>query len=202
MTGLLGVESDRQRLIRLLVETEAFQYSPDKPFRLASGATSPYYFDLKLLNGNPEGINTAAKVFYHYIKQIPEVRAVGGLESGSIPIATAISQLSWFEHERDPSNPPVTSFFVRKEPKKHGTGKRIEGVITSPAVIVDDVITSGMSAISAVNAVKEEGVECKRLMSIIFRGTEQNLKDIEKDIRLKYIFSKDQLTELSRELEA
>ncbi len=195
------IETDTKVLFDLLVKTKAFQYSPDKPFQLASGATSEYYFDLKLLNGHPEGINAVAKVFYHYIKQMPDVKSVGGLESGSISIATAISQLSYFENEKDSSNPLITSFFVRKAPKLHGTQKLIEGIITSPVVIIDDVITSGMSAISAVNAAKDK-FECKCLMSIIFRGTEQHRKEIEKDVKLKYIFHKDQFIEQFKELAA
>ncbi len=195
MTPSSDFETDKQRLADLLVETKAFQYSPEKPFQLASGATSPYYFDLKLLNGHPEGINTVAKVFYHLIKQYPDVEAVGGLESGSISIATAVSQLSYFEHEKDPSNPLITSFFVRKAPKKHGTQKLIEGRVNSPVVIIDDVITSGMSAIIAVRAVEEMGYECKSLMSIIFRGTKEHRQNVEKESTLQYIFHKDQFIE-------
>jgi len=150
-------EADRRRLAELLAETKAFQYSPDKPFKLASGAESELYFDLRLLNGDPEGINAVAGAFYRRIRDVPDVRAVGGLESGSISIATAVSQLSYLEHQKDPSNPLVTSFYVRKEPKTHGTQKTIEGRITSPVVIIDDVITSGMSAIAAVRQVREEG---------------------------------------------
>lgn len=196
------IEADTQVLFDLLVKTEAFQYSPDKPFHLASGATSPYYFDLKLLNGDPEGINAVAKVFYHHIKQMPDVRAVGGLAAGSISIATAISQLSYFENQKDSSNPLIESFFVRKEAKKHGTEKLIEGRITSPAVIIDDVITSGMSAIIAIDAVKEAGFECKRLMSIIFRGSEEQRGKIEEKIALQYIFHKDQFIEKFKEITA
>lgn len=194
------IETDTERLFELLVETEAFRYSPDKPFHLASGATSEYYFDLKLLNGHPEGINAVAKVFYQHIKQMPNVKSVGGLAAGSISIATAISQLSYFENQKNPSNPLIESFFVRKEAKKHGTEKLIEGRITSPVVIIDDVITSGMSAIIAIDAVKEEGFECKCLMSIVFRGTDEQRNNIEKDIKLKYIFHKDQFIEKFKRL--
>ena len=197
MTGLPpDIGTDRQRLSQLLLETGAFQYSPNEPFLLASGATSPYYFDLKLLNGDPEGINAVAKAFYHLVRQMPDVRSVGGLAAGSISIAAAVSQLSWLEHGRDPSCPKISSFFVRKEPKTHGTEKRIEGVVTPPAVIIDDVITTGMSAMSAVSAVREKGFECRCLMSIVFRGTEQDRRDIEKDIPIRYIFHKDQLAGL------
>ncbi len=192
------IKSDTQELFDLVVKTRAFQYSPEKPFQLASGATSQFYFDLKLLNGDPRGINAVAKVFYHYIKQMPDVRAVGGLAAGSISIATAISQLSYFENQMDSSNPLIESFFVRKEAKKHGTEKLIEGRIGTPAVIIDDVITSGMSAIIAVDATKEAGCDCKCLMSVIFRGSDEQRKKIEEKIELQCIFDKNQFIENSK----
>ena len=177
------LESNKAKLAELIESTGAFQYSKE-PYTLASGITTNFYFDLKKLNGHPEGINTVAKVFYFKIKEIGEVKSVGGLAAGSISIATAISQLSYLENPED----PIYSFYVRKEPKKYGSQKRIEGNIISPVVVVDDVITSGMSAISAVNAVKEEGFECKRLLSIVFRGNEKDLENIEKNNKFDYIF--------------
>lgn len=196
-----GTGTSRERLVHLLVKTRSFQYSPDAPFRLASGATSPYYFDLKLLNGDPEGINAVAMILYDSIKKMPDVRSIGGLASGSISVATAISQLSWLEHRTDPTNPLLTSFFVRKEQKKHGTGKRIEGVVRSKVAIIDDVITSGMSAISAVESIREASFECKCVMSIIFRGTDRQRSDIEEVIPLRPIFYQDQLVEQFKELQ-
>ena len=96
----------------------------------------------------------------------------------------------------------IESFFVRKEVKKHGTEKLIEGRITTPVVIIDDVITSGISAINAINAVKEAGYECKCLMSIVFRGSDEQCENIKKNIPLQYIFHKDQFIEQFKELTA
>ncbi len=189
------VGTDRQELLQILVRTGAFQYSQDKPFQLTSGETSPYYFDLRRLNGDPEGINSVAKTLYHAIQQIPNIKSVGGLESGSISIATAISQLSWIEHQKKLSNPLIASFFVRKKPKKYGARRAIEGKIVSPAVIIDDVVTSGMSALSAISMVREEGIECACLMAIVFRGTVEQRDTIEKEIQLRYIFDKDRIIE-------
>ncbi len=183
---------DIKRLHDLLKSTGALQYSDDTPFKLASGATSNYYFDLRLLNGDPEGIYMVAKILYDYITtHMPKTRSVGGLESGSISIATAISQQSYYRHTMDDTNPLITSFFVRKSTKEHGTKKRVEGKITAPAIIVDDVITSGRSAISAAHVIKEEMKDshsCLCLMSIIFRGTDAQRKSIEKEIPLYCVF--------------
>ena len=185
---------DERRLMGLLTETDAFKYSPDKPFQLAAGGTSEYYFDLRLLNGHPEGINTVARVLYGRIRKLG-ARSVGGLEAGSIPITAAISQLSWLENQRDPSNPLVDSFYVRKKPKEHGTQKMVEGRISSPVVVVDDVITSGKSAMMAVDAVRTAGHNCTRLLSIVFRGTAKDLKRIEAHGAFEYVFSASQIIE-------
>jgi len=194
MTLSSEIDLDITRLEKLIVETEAFRYSPDKPFQLASGRVSPYYFDLKKLNGHPEGLHTVAKVFYHIIKGMKDVTSVGGLESGSISIASAISQLSFLENKKDPENPLINSFYVRKKAKEYGSGKQIEGIIKSPIVVVDDVITSGDSAIKAVNVVKDE-YECKCLISIVFRGTPENKEKIEEVSEFKYIFTEAELVE-------
>lgn len=197
MAPVSAIESTKHRLEELICSTGAYQHSPEKQFRLASGKTSEHYFDLRLLNGDPEGIHTVARMFYQRIKEHPKVRAVGGLESGSISIATAISQLSHLENKKDNSNPRISSFFVRKQSKQHGTKKLIEGKITSPVIIMDDVITSGQSAIRAIDAVKEAGHDCECLMSIIFRGSSKDRAEIEKHAPLEYIFSKERFTKRS-----
>lgn len=183
-----GIGHKKDALDRLIRSTGACKHSP-RGFKLASGKTSNLYFDLRLLSGDPEGVHTAAEIFYHHIKKMPRVRAVGGLESGSIPIATAISQLSYLENQKNPANPKLTSFFVRKAPKPHGTEKRIEGRIAPHVVVVDDVITSGTSAVSAIDAVREEGHECECLMSVIFRGDKSDYEEITKSAKLRYIFA-------------
>ncbi len=189
------IEMDKARLEELIIETGAFQYSPEKPFQLASGIVSPYYFNLKKLNGHPEGLNTVAKIFYNIFKKMQGVTSVGGLESGSISIASAITQLSFSENKSDPRNPLINSFYVRKEAKKYGSGKQTEGNIHSPAVVVDDVITSGDSAIKAVNVIKDEKYECECLISIVFRGTDEQEEKIRKISNFEYLFTEKELVE-------
>lgn len=183
------------RLEKLILETGAFQYSPDKPFQLASGRLSDYYFDLKKLHGHPEGINIVAKVLYYKIKEMKDVTSVGGLEYGSISIATAISQLSYLEHEKDSKNPIISSFFVRKQAKEHGSQNQIEGILNSPVVVIDDVITSGDSAIQVVKAVKEKKYGCKCLLSVVFRGSDEQKENIKKVCEFEYIFTEKELVE-------
>ena len=73
----------------------------------------------------------------------------------------------------------------------------IEGRIGSPLIIVDDVVTSGMSALKAIKTVREEGYECRSMMRIVFRGTKEQLQDIEKEAKLQYVFNKAEILELA-----
>ena len=73
-------------------------------------------------------------------------------------------------------------------------------MIKSPVVIVDDVVTSGMSALDAASAIREAGFECMCIMSIIFRGTSKQREEIEESIRLEPIFYQDQLVEQFKEM--
>ena len=193
-SGDLGAEAGRKRLAELVRSAGAFKRS-EEGFKLASGKTSKHYFDLPLLSGDPEGLHVAAGVLYDLIKKVSGAKSVGGLESGSIPLAAAVSQLSQIEHERDPANPTFTSFYVRKTAKEHGTRKMIEGRVVSPVVIIDDVITSGMSAIRAIDAVKEEGHKCARVVCIIFRGNQEDHARIQQNTALQSVFKEADFTE-------
>ncbi|MGH7523668.1 MAG: orotate phosphoribosyltransferase, partial [Gemmatimonadales bacterium] len=88
----------------------------------------------------------------------------GGLTMGADPIAYAIAAAS-------PADKPVEAFSVRKEAKLHGTGRRIEGNFTAgtKVVVVEDVITSGGSALSAIRAVRDEGGEVLGLLALVDR---------------------------------
>ena len=70
----------------------------NEPVKLSSGKLSHYYFNIKLVTGDARGINLLAKALYERIKKLEKIESVGGLEAGSIPLATAVSQLSFLEN--------------------------------------------------------------------------------------------------------
>lgn len=187
----------RTRLVGLMRRTGAAKFSARKEFRLASGQMSDHYFDLRLLCGDPDGIGAVAEALYDIIERYDgPPRSVGGLESGSISIATAVSHLSGQMRGRESGSggtQALSSFFVRKKRKEHGTQKMIEGVIESPVVVVDDVITSGGSALRAVDAVRDAGCECERLLCIIYRGSAEQKAEIERHVKLDYLFDAEDL---------
>lgn len=181
----LQVEPERDALGGLIRSTHAFS---EGNFTLSSGKSSDHYFDLKLLGGDSRGLHTAASVLYGRICEMDGIKSVGGLESGSISFASAISQLSYLENKNNSSKPQISSFFVRKDRKEHGTKKKVEGKIDGPVVVIDDVVTTGSSALKAIKSLRNEGHECSTLLCIIFRGTDKDLENIEKVVKLQPIF--------------
>jgi orotate phosphoribosyltransferase len=174
--------SPKMKLYDLLYEL-AFRYSPE-PTKLAYGGLSNYFFDVKQLMGDPEGSYLVAAALYQKINEIGGIKSVGGLESGSISIAHAISSQS-----RGAAS-PLHAFYVRKEQKKGGAKKWIEGCFKSPAVVVDDVITTGTSALQAIDTIRKQNpenkVEC--LITVVYRGTPELAKKIEQENNLKFVY--------------
>ena len=121
---------------------------------LASGRKSDFYFNLKPTMLDPEGAALLAELTYEALKD-DDLDYVGGLEMGAVPLAGAIAQLSWLKGH------PIAAFFVRKKPKEHGARLAVEGLAKGESlqgkrvVIVEDVTTTGGSALKAVEAVRE-----------------------------------------------
>jgi orotate phosphoribosyltransferase len=135
---------------------------------LASGRKSDFYFNLKPTMLDPEGAALLAELTYEALRD-EQVDYIGGLEMGAVPLAGAIAQLSWLK------NHPIAAFFVRKKPKEHGAKLAVEGLAKGESlagkrcVIVEDVTTTGGSAIKAVEAVRESGAEIVLVLTMVDR---------------------------------
>ena len=140
----------RERLLRLFVE-RSFQ---EGDFVLASGRRSRFYIDCRVTTMHAEGQVLLGSVGADTLEAAGlEPDVIGGLTMGADPIAYAIAGETWRRGK------PVHAFSVRKRPKRHGTGRRIEGCFEQGArvVVVEDVITTGGSALQACEAVRQEG---------------------------------------------
>ncbi|MBN9043038.1 MAG: orotate phosphoribosyltransferase [Rhizobiales bacterium 62-47] len=135
---------------------------------LASGRKSDFYFNLKPTMLNPEGAALLAELTYDALKD-DRLDYIGGLEMGAVPLAGAIAQLSW-QHGQ-----PIAAFFVRKKPKEHGARLAVEGLAKNESlqgkrvVIVEDVTTTGGSALKAVESVREAGGEIALVFTMVDR---------------------------------
>lgn len=168
------MEKLRQEILKLIF-TRAYQR---RKIILTSGRESDFYVDCRQVTLTAEGVFKLASYILQLIqKENWKFGAVGGPAMGAVPLAAAISALSW----GPPYNNPLDTFFVRAEPKKHGLGNKVDGPTLReglPLLILDDVLTTGGSILKAVQAVKELGCRVEKVMVIVDRqeGGRENLE--------------------------
>jgi orotate phosphoribosyltransferase len=141
---------DRSLLISLL-KRDALKTGS---FTLASGRSSHYYVDGRKVTLSAEGAAVIGAGVIDILADRPDVSAVGGLTMGADPIVGAALAVAG-ARGRD----GLRGFLVRKEAKTHGTGKLVEGPLEPGATvaILDDVATTGESALRAADAVTAMG---------------------------------------------
>lgn len=159
----MAITAKRQRLLQLLKE-KSFRYSPDKPFKLASGRVSPYYVDCRPVTHSAEGLALLGEIFYDLIKDL-DVKGIGGLTMGADPIAHAAALVSYQRGK------PVNAFSVRKFSKEHGAGGLVVGDVHAgdKVVIVEDVVTTGGSTLKAIAAAREFGLQVVKVIVLMDR---------------------------------
>ncbi|MDP6929284.1 MAG: orotate phosphoribosyltransferase [Planctomycetota bacterium] len=142
----------KTRLVELVRERA---YRDGLDIVLVSGKRSDFYINGKKVTLHAEGLNLLARLMLAELEAYPEVTAIGGLTLGADPIAAAVCALSY------ETGKELRAFLVRKEPKGHGTGACIEGDLEpgEKVAVVEDTITTGASALRAVDAVKEAGAD-------------------------------------------
>ena len=164
--------SDRAALIELL-QHRSLKHGD---FVLASGQRSTYYIDARPTTMSGQGQRIIGRLGLQAIRNAGwEPAGIGGLTMGADPVAYAIAAAS----ADDP--PAIDAFSVRKAAKEHGAGKRIEGNFQpgDRVVVVEDVITSGGSALTAAAAVAEAGGEVLGIVSLVDRlqGGRESLEE-------------------------
>ena len=180
-----------QQLAILFWRYHAFQWDPQNGFVLASGETSPYYVDCRALLARPDARWLVAQLACEAIRDL-SLDAVGGLEIGAIPLATAISDYAF---ATQPSR-TYDTFAVRKQPKDHGLGKRIEGAVkpNDRVLIVDDVLTSGGSLSQALQAAQDAHLQVSHALVIVDRQEQEGRQIIEaQGVSLMSLLSLDDL---------
>jgi orotate phosphoribosyltransferase len=156
--------------VRTEAEHKLLQILTERSFRrgrfvLASGAVSDYYMDGKASEVDSAGAFFIGKVIYDRLKDL-DIDAIGGLEVGAVPLTTA-AVIHYHLNNRT-----MEGFWVRDKVKAHGTRKLIEGRAIRAGdrvVIVDDVFTTGGSALKAVQAVRELGAEVVMVLALVDR---------------------------------
>jgi orotate phosphoribosyltransferase len=154
--------STHDRLLSILAERSARRGQ----FTLASGRQSTVYIDARLTTMSPDGLALIGPLALAALRDVDwRVQAVGGLTLGADPISYAIAYAS-----ADTAS-PLRAFTVRKEAKAHGTGRLIEGPFHAGdrVAVIEDVITTGGSALRAVEAVRAAGGTVAGVLALVDR---------------------------------
>jgi orotate phosphoribosyltransferase len=150
----------RQELLEQLLK---FAYQ-EGDFTLSSGQKSSYYINGKEVTLRAEGALTVGRLLWSMLPV--GTAAVGGLTLGADPIVTAVSIVSALEGH------PLPALIIRKQAKGHGTQAYIEGPKLAPGaavVVLEDVVTTGKSAMQAVERLRAAGYQCDRVLALVDR---------------------------------
>jgi len=183
---------DRARL-RAIIAQRSFREKG--AFKLASGRISTIYFNLKPTMLDPEGARLIGAAL---AAKAAELRAdyVGGLEMGAVPLVAGAAAMSAVAQK------PIRAVFVRKAAKEHGTQSLIEGLAEGETlagksvVVVEDVTTTGGSALKAIAALREAGASVSDVVTVIDREEGAEAAFSSQGIKLHPIFRK---SEFARE---
>jgi orotate phosphoribosyltransferase len=145
-----------------LLQIKAIKLEPAKPFLWASGWKSPIYCDNRLVLSYPETRNLISRAFCELVQEIfPGVTLVAGVATGAIAHGVLVA---------DRLDLPFA--YVRPAPKAHGLAGRIEGKVMEKdrVVVIEDLISTGKSSLSAVDALRETGCEVMGMLAIFTYG--------------------------------
>jgi orotate phosphoribosyltransferase len=156
--------SERNRLLELFTE---LAYEKRK-VTLSSGKESDFYIDTKQASLTAEGHYLVGRLVLAEIRaHFAGAQAVGGMTMGADPIASAVSLTSWLQAS------PLPAFYVRKEPKGHGTNQWVEGKkglpVPAQVVVVEDVVTTGASTLKAIERCRVEGLHVLGVVALVDR---------------------------------
>jgi orotate phosphoribosyltransferase len=168
---------DTQALIDALRETDAVRFGE---FELSHGGTSEYYVDKYVFETDPDTLALVAEAF---AERVGEMK-LAGVALGAVPLAATTSV--------ETSTPYV---IVRKQSKEYGTGNQIEGDLHEgeEVVVLEDIATTGQSAIDAAKALRAAGATVGRVVVVVDReeGARENLAD--HDIELESLVTASEL---------
>ena len=150
----------KEELLRLLKEN-AYRKGE---FKLSSGKTSEHYVNCKPVTLNGRGLTLASIMLLEHVEK--DSVAVGGLTLGADPIVSGVAVVAGLDKRL------LDGLIVRKEAKGHGTGAWIEGPLLpegSTVTVLEDVVTTGGSALKAVEKLRDAGYKVERVVSIVDR---------------------------------
>ena len=151
--------------LRLLVDERCLTVG--RSYTLTTGQQSGFYFDCKKAMLDGRCLSLIADAFIEKASELPLVpQAIGGLTMGADFIVAAVIQRAW-----ETGHPLISGSIVRKDQKKHGAGNKIENALPAgtPIMVIDDVVTTGSSTVTACDAFVSAGYDIVGIVALVDR---------------------------------
>ncbi|MDJ0593485.1 MAG: orotate phosphoribosyltransferase [Pleurocapsa sp. MO_226.B13] len=185
--------ADPESLRGILLDLIAKYAYVEGDFVLSSGAKSSYYINCKQVTLRAEGALALGRLLWEMLPQ--DTAAVAGLTLGADPMVAAVSVVSAYQGR------PIPALIIRKQPKGHGTKAYIEGpslATGAKIVVLEDVVTTGSSALTAVERLQAAGYEVTQILALVDR--EQGGSELyqSKGIEFQALFSIKEIQQYSK----
>jgi orotate phosphoribosyltransferase len=163
---------ERRKVAESLLRIKAIQLAPENPFTWASGLKSPIYCDNRMALSHPAVRTHIRKQLTHVVESLygtPDI--IAGVATGGIAWGAFVA------HELG-----IPFCYVRASTKGHGKGNKVEGDLGAArsVVVIEDLISTGMSSLDAVEALRGEGLEVKGMVAIFSYGFDLAAENFEK----------------------
>jgi orotate phosphoribosyltransferase len=182
----------QESVAQALIEIDAVCFQPQAPITFKSGIISPVYVDNRRLTFHPPQWSIIIDAFQHLINhQNIQIDVIAGVEAAGIPHSAALG----YAMQRP-------SVFVRKQPKEHGTKKRVEGgdISAQNILLIEDLVTTGSSSLDAIRAIRDEGGVADNCACIITYGFPSSLANFEQQgVRLHALTTFDVVLDIALE---
>jgi orotate phosphoribosyltransferase len=182
--NLAATHVDLKALRQFLLDLFARLAYQEGDFVLSSGQRSTYYINGKQVTLNPEGALASGRLILSLLPE--DTQGVAGLTLGADPIVTAVSVVSAYE------NRPIPALIIRKEAKGHGTQAYIEGPSLpkhAKVVVLEDVVTTGQSAMLAVERLRAAGYTVEEVIALVDREQGGAAFYHAKELKFKAVFT-------------
>lgn len=163
----------REQTAEILLKLEAIKLSPSNPFIWASGWKSPIYCDNRIILSDYNSRNLIADKFVKIIKyKYKDTELIAGVATGAIGIGILVAQKL-----------ELPFIYVRPEAKKHGRKNQIEGKVSQnqKVIVIEDLISTGMSSLNAVKALKNSKLKVLGMIAIFTYGFEISKRNFAND---------------------
>lgn len=181
-----------KKLAKSLMDIKAVLLRPQEPFTWASGWHSPIYCDNRRILSHPELRAQVAQWLADKAMELyPEAEVVAGVATGAIAHGVLAA---------DRMQKPFV--YVRPKPKDHGTGSQIEGELApgKKVVVIEDLISTGMSSLAAVKALRDAGAQVLGMVAIFTYGFDLAAQRFEEDkVRLDALSNYSALVDVASE---